>query len=331
MSAPESPASPYLGAAPTVTRILRDAPNRAIIATLGEAKGRVLDITDLQSRALPDAPSRFLRDRLRVLAELGVTERVAEPGRAPGATSSWTLTPAGLDLHRLYAVVSRIVIRAGAPNLAATPLRGERAVEAALDGLADPAILRVIACLAAADAPLAPDALEELCRPVTRRTLYRRLRTLQDDGLVNRLVTHEVPRRTHYALNDRWRPVAGVLLLAAWWELRHGREGGASLDLPTLLHLVAPVSKAPKELHGTTNWSIDEQGDSTVRVSLSGGSLRVSTAPAEPADATLAAPALAWAAALVGDDRSGLRISGDARLADAAIRSARAALLAYVR
>jgi DNA-binding HxlR family transcriptional regulator len=335
MSATE-PAPVHLGSAPTVTRILRDPTNRGIIGLLGEEKGRSLDVAELQSKALPDAPSRFLRDRLRLLADLGVVERGPEAyPRVVGATSAWTLTPAGRDLHRIHAVISRIVTRAGAPKVAGSSIRRDRAIEAALDALADPAMLVILGTLAAAPGAIDPDALEEACRPVARRTLYRRLRVLQDEGLVTRLVTHEVPRRTHYVLQDRWRPVAGVLLLSAWWELRHGPPGTASIDLTTLLHLVAPVARSPRGTVGSTRWTLTTGGETqTTEVSLGDGGLHVDDAPASPAPApgaTIAGPPLGWAAALVTDDRSGLTIEGDAALADAAITSARAGLLAYVR
>lgn len=327
-----------LGPAPTVTRILRDPSNRAIIATLAEERDEPLDVAGLQSRALPSSPVRFLRDRLRHLAEVGVVERAAERGpRAAGATATWELTAAGRDLHRIHALIVRIVTRAGAPRVAASPHRRELAVEAALDALADPPTLRIMSELASSPDPLDPDALEELCAPVTRRTLYRRLRILQDEGLVSRLVTHEVPRRTHYALQDRWRPVAGVLLLSAWWELRHGLGRATTFDLALLLHLVAPVAKVGRAHEGRVTCTVVGEGGAplaALALDLRGG--QVCAVPLEPNasvadDAAISGTPLAWAAALVTDARSDLAITGSNDLADAAILSARAALLAYVR
>lgn len=333
MSPPQF-ASADLGPAPTVTRILRDPTNRLIIATLAEERDRPLDVAGLQAHALPDSPVRFLRDRLRQLAERGVVEREAEPTpRTAGATSTWVLTPAGRDLHRIHAVIVRIVTRAGAARVTASGHRQDLAVEVALDALADPSTLRIVQQLAASGDPMDPDALESACHPVTRRTLYRRLRVLQDEGLVNRLVTHEVPRRTHYALHDRWRPVAGVLLLAAWWELRHGATSDPSFDLPLLLHLVAPVAKAPRGRDGTVRCTVTSPAadPSDVRLQIREGGLRLPAAGSIGEAATIVGTPLAWAAALVTDARGDLEISGDADLADALITSARAALLAYVR
>jgi DNA-binding HxlR family transcriptional regulator len=336
MSPPHS-ASADLGPAPTVTRILRDPTNRLIIATLAEERDLPLDVAGLQAHALPDAPVRFLRDRLRQLAESGVVEREAEPTpRTPGATATWVLTPAGRDLHRIHAVIVRIVTRAGAARVTASGHRQDLAVEIALDALADPPTLKIVQQLAAAGDPMDPDALEAACHPVTRRTLYRRLRILQDEGLVDRLVTHEVPRRTHYALHDRWRPVAGVLLLAAWWELRHGAGRAPSFDLPLLLHLVAPVAKSPRGRDGLVSCTVTapetpDAVDAHVRLRVGDGGLRLPAPEATDHDAAISGTPLAWAAALVTDARGELTISGDADLADALITSARAALLAYVR
>lgn len=334
MATPE-PAHAELGSAPTVTRILRDAANRAVLSALDEARDEPLDIATLQSRALPEAPGRFVRDRLRMLADYDIVERAAEGDhRTVGATSAWTLTSAGRDLHRIHALIARIVTRAGAPKVVASGHRRDRAVETALDALADPAMLRILSRLAAAPEPLDPDALEVECRPVTRRTLYRRLRVLQDEGIVVRLVTHEVPRRTHYALHDRWRPVAGVLLLAAWWELRHGPARDTSLDLATLLHLVAPIARVPRGLAGSGAWVVAADGREITRVAvrLRDGHIQIDESARPEGDSvTVTGQPLAWAAALVTDDRSGLEIVGEQPIADGALAGVRAALLAYVR
>jgi hypothetical protein len=176
-----------------------------------------------------------------------------------------------------------------------------------------------------------PDALEDACRPVTRRTLYRRLRILQDEGLVGRLVTHEVPRRTHYAIQDRWRPVAGVLLLSAWWELRHGAQETQTFDLALLVHLVVPVAKVARAQSGSvTATVINGAEQASVRIEVRDGHLHTS-ALSGSADAEAVGSALAWATALVTDDRAALTITGSADLATAVIASVRAALLAYVR
>jgi DNA-binding HxlR family transcriptional regulator len=325
-----------LAPAPTVTRLLRDPTNRAVVGLLAESE-TPLDVPDIQSRVLPDVPGRFLRDRLRSLADLGIVERATSTGASAGG-AVWRLSAAGRDLHRIHAVITRIVVRAGAPKIAQSTPRRERAVEAALDALADPALLRVLDRLAAADAPLDPADLEEQCRPVTRRTLYRRLRILQDEGVVARLVTHEVPRRTHYALQDRWRPIAGVLLLANWWELRHGPQHESSFALSPLLHLVAPITRTAKDTAGTVRWIVGAPDAPYDRVTTlcEGGQLRMNGGEhaldhPRAVDAEIVATGTHWAAALVTDDRTHLTISGDATLADAAITSARSALLSYVR
>lgn len=335
MSPPDATAA-ELAPAPTVTRLLRDATNRAILAALVDEPGQ-LDLPALQSRATPDAPGRFLRDRLRLLADQGIVERAPAPAARRGAAASalWTLTPAGRDLQRIHAVVTRIVVRAGAARLAQSATLRERAVETALDALADPAVLRILDRLAASPTPLDPSDLEEQCRPVTRRTLYRRLRVLQDEGVVTRLVTHEVPRRTHYALQDRWRPVAGALLLAAWWESRHGLDRSAAFRLSPLLHLVAPIARPAKEAAGVVRWVVGDQDAPTdvLATTVAGSQLTIGEQAASGSGAVveLRGSAGAWPAALVTDDRSALQIEGDGALGAAAISALRAALLSYVR
>jgi hypothetical protein len=141
--------------------------------------------------------------------------------------------------------------------------------------------------------------------------------------VVERHVTHEVPRRIRYELGDRWRPLVVLLVLAAWWEWRHGGPDDHALasDLEGLGYAIAPLVHAPTALEGARIRWIADAADSTSTVIFvaSGGRLRAhgaeSALPSGAEDAHVSATPGEWCTALISGGHEGLRVTGDAALA----------------
>ncbi len=240
-----------------------------------------------------------------------------------------------MELYRLGSLIARIVLQAMKIDGTASQETRERIVQTTLSAMSDAQTIRVGRVLASASGPLDPTELEELCAPIPRRTLYRRLSLLVDAGVVQRETTREVPRRTRYQLVERWRPVAGALLLSAWWELRHDKaeERGRSIDLAGVLSVALPTVRL-RDQHraGRLRWQVTDGETVVSEVDLiaHGGTLEQPSSSGTP-DATAAGNPRAWATALVTDHTEDLSISGDEHLVHDVLTALRAAALRYLR
>lgn len=330
---PDLPAEPS-ARGPSATALLADRTSRAVVLTLGEARGRSLSAPAITEQGMIEGTPRLVRDRIRDLERAGILEPEPEPhpGNTPGR---WRLTAAGRDLYRLQSLLTRIV--AHAAKLSATTSSGarEHVVELTLKGLSDPVVVQIARCLAA-HGPLDPVGLEMACRPTPRRTLYRRLSPLVAGGVVVRTTSRQVPRSTHYELAQRWRPVAAILMLSAWWESRHRAAAGhgVAVDLEGLLIAIAPVVRLGQSAGaGPVRWVVDHPSADPVPLLLADGDrLRLESDPtdAEPIATVVGTPS-AWTEALVTDQRAGLSFVGEAQLAGEVLEAVRAALLMYIR
>ncbi|MBJ7472661.1 MAG: hypothetical protein JHD16_15245 [Solirubrobacteraceae bacterium] len=336
-SPPDEPAFRPTQQARPATAILADGPSRAIVLALGEARARGVEALAVTEQSIADTTPRLVRDRLRALERANIViiaERAAANGQAP---SRWSLTPAGRDLYRLHSLMTRIVSHA-ADLHATTPTDvREGALDLALESLVDPVVRRIATALAMADRPLDPVALEAACAPVPRRTLYRRLGPLVDHGVVLRHTGRTVPRSTSYELAERWRPVAAIPVLSAWWESRHWQRhaGGAPQDLAGILHAILPMARIDADRAGQRlRWAVEAEGErQSATLLVRDGHLLVAAddqADQAPAAEAAGTPA-AWATAMITDGTADLTISGDEALAREAINAVRAALLAYIR
>lgn len=329
---PDAPGSPH----PSATARLADATTRGILKTLGEAGERALTSAMIADQHPQMPTQRLVRDRLRELERGGIVQVIDQPTTAKsGSELFWRLTTPGMELYRLGSLIARIVLQAMGIEATARAETRERIVQTTLSAMADPQTLRVGRVLASATTPLDPGELEALCAPLPRRTLYRRLSLLVDAGVVSRETTREVPRRTRYQLVERWRPVAGALLLSAWWELRHDQaeKRGRSIDLSGLLSVALPTVRL-KESHrtGRLRWQVTDATGivSEVDVEAADGALRLPAIDGAP-NATAAGTPRAWATALVTDHVEDLDISGDADLVHDVLGALRAAALRYLR
>jgi DNA-binding HxlR family transcriptional regulator len=300
------------------------------------ADGRPATFDELAAAADGSTP-RALRDHLGQLARWGVVRAVRAArtdGAAGRAIVGWALEPGGRELHRVSALMTRVVSTTlRLPPHVDADKRDEvaRLVIATLD---DPIVVEVVRTLAVH--PYFAGELEAACSGVApRRSLYRRLNRLIEVGAIERHSTHEVPRRTRYELADAWRPLALLLLLGAWWEWRHAdpTENALASDLEALTHAVAPRTSVDRGLDGVeVRWVVEQPGNvREVRLVGASGRLRAergSAADDAATDAVVRASPDAWCAALITKDRSGLAVQGDAGLAAQVGEAVRLALLA---
>lgn len=316
----------------TAVSLLADRANRAIIVTLGDGQGTPRSAAAIVAGS-PIGLSlklRLVRDRLRDLERGGVVSPADVDPTEHGPGLHWVLTTAGRDLHRLHSVMQHVVTdTAGLDDRAPAHVR-DRVLERTLGALADPAVARIVAALAAGT-ELDPTELEARCRPTSRRTLYRRLDLLVSGGVVARETTRGVPRRTRYAITPSWRQAAVLPLLAAWWESRHGAADDP-IDVAGPLRIILPAVRADRLPAGARVLWVVEQGDLSQRIVLEvcDGGLRMGGSDTG-ADAVTEGPPQGWTGALVADRLGDVRITGDEQLARAALAAVRAALFASVR
>lgn len=319
--------------------LLADEASRSVLVALADAQARGPGGVAITEEPLPGTTPRVVRERLRELERASIVAVVDRDAGVRGAPTYWALTDAGRDLHRLLSLINRIVTRASSARSLSRQSGEDRAVAETLGWFADPGTLRVLGALAAAHGPVGPVALEAAAEPMPRRTLYRRLRPLLDAGAVTRIPGHTVPRSTHYELADRWRPVAAIPVLGAWWESRHwpAELAASTVDLRGVVHCIAPhVRLATRHADRRVRFAFDDEGspDPVTFAASSTGIVVDAGAPETEAtklDAQVAGTNAAWSAALVTDRSDGLSFGGDEALARDAIVALRAALLAYVR
>jgi hypothetical protein len=143
------------------------------------------------------------------------------------------------------------------------------------------------------------------------------------DGLLTRQRFREVPPRVEYSLTERARELAPVIgALSRWgydWAWSAPREGEA-IDIGAVFRcVVGLLESTPPATGGTVEMHV---GDQVYALTVEGGVVTLTEHPASNAQATVAGSQNAWVAALGPDaDRSGLEVTGDARLADALIDS----------
>lgn len=160
--------------------------------------------------------------------------------------------------------------------------------------------------------------LQQVLPGISTEQLRSRLNRMVADGLLTRQRFREVPPRVEYSLTERARQLAPVIgALARWgydWAWGAPREREA-VDIGAIFRSsLGLVETAAPAGSGTVEMRVDDQ---PYALSVGGAKADLAEREAERADATIAGSQAAWIAALGPDaDRSGLDISGDARLAD---------------
>jgi DNA-binding HxlR family transcriptional regulator len=164
--------------------------------------------------------------------------------------------------------------------------------------------------------------LQRVLPGISTEQLRSRLKRMVADGLLTRERFREVPPRVEYALTERaydLLPVVGAL--ARWgqaWAWSPPREGEA-IDISAVFRAAPGLLAPDRKLSGEVELSVGGASRPSV-IEFRDGRATVSERAAPNASARVAGARQAWIDALgPRHDRSGLRMSGDERLARAVL------------
>ncbi|MDX6671680.1 MAG: hypothetical protein QOI91_2043 [Solirubrobacteraceae bacterium] len=171
--------------------------------------------------------------------------------------------------------------------------------------------------------------LQRVLPGISTEQLRSRLNRMVADGLLTRQRYREVPPRVDYELTERARDLMPILgALARWgydWTWSEPRDS-EDVDIGAILRLAPGLMSPPRSLRGTAVFAATgKQGKPReYRLRAKGGRVEIEESrpetkadDSEP-DVRVKGPHGAWVSALGPDgDRSGLKIEGDRRLADA--------------
>ena len=163
--------------------------------------------------------------------------------------------------------------------------------------------------------------LQRVLPGISTEQLRSRLNRMVADGLLTRQRYREVPPRVDYELTPRSRELLPVLgALARWgldWAWTAPREGEA-IDIGAILRVAPGLVAAPNGVAGTAELTVVQPDGVRCQyaISVSRGGATIAEAPAPDAAARIAGSEAGWIDALgPATDRTGLEITGDARLA----------------
>ncbi len=188
----------------------------------------------------------------------------------------------------------------------------------ALDLIGDKWTLLIVRDLAAG--PRRFVELQRVLPGISTEQLRSRLNRMVADGMLTRKRYREVPPRVDYALTERAQELMPVLgELARWgYEWAWGTPTETErVDVGAIFRLAPGLIQSPG-VSGTVELVIESEADGChYAVTLSGGETTVEQGPARRADAVIAGDQKGWILALCPDhDRSALKITGNARLAE---------------
>jgi hypothetical protein len=142
------------------------------------------------------------------------------------------------------------------------------------------------------------------------------------DGMLTRKRYREVPPRVDYELTERARELMPILgELARWgyewaWSPPHASE---NVDVGAIFRLAPGLISATSAKRGTVELTIEDADaghGASYSLTVFSGLATIAERPAEQPDARVTGRTEAWIAAFSPDgDRSGLRCSGDGKLA----------------
>jgi DNA-binding HxlR family transcriptional regulator len=188
----------------------------------------------------------------------------------------------------------------------------------ALDLVGDKWTLLIVRDLAAG--PRRFVELQRVLPGISTEQLRSRLNRMVADGMLTRKRYREVPPRVDYALTERAEELMPILgELARWgyeWAWSEPRSS-ESVDLGAIFRLTAGLIRKP-ETEGTVELIVSgPDGEHRYTVTLKPGSTAsMRETAAEAPNATVSGEEGAWVRAFSpADDRGGLAIIGDARLA----------------
>ena len=191
----------------------------------------------------------------------------------------------------------------------------------ALDLVGDKWTLLIVRDLAAG--PRRFVELQRVLPGISTEQLRSRLNRMVADGMLTRKRYREVPPRVDYALTERAQELMPILgELARWgyeWTWSEPRSS-ENIDLGAIFRLAPGLMRDP-QIEGTVELIVrtedEEAADESYTLTLTPGEVAtVRETAADGATATVTGTTSEWVRAFSpADDRSGLAITGDQRLA----------------
>jgi DNA-binding HxlR family transcriptional regulator len=162
--------------------------------------------------------------------------------------------------------------------------------------------------------------LQRVLPGISTEQLRSRLNRMVADGMLTRKRYREVPPRVDYALTERAQELMPILgELARWgyeWAWSEPRSS-ENVDLGAIFRLTSGLIRKP-EAEGTIQLIVS-RGESEERYAITlrpGSAAAVTETAVEAPNATVRGEESGWVRAFSpADDRGGLAITGDARLA----------------
>lgn len=256
------------------------------------------------------------RRGLRKLGQAGLL--VSLPGDGSPRRSRYALGPPGRDLLDAIAALEAWRGRW-------TP---KHATDAGLRRLVARREARLVG-RALVEGPLPFRDLQRRVPGLSAGTLHRVLNGLREPGIVC-LDARSTRSHPLYELGEPAQRLGRFIVLSGRWRWRWAADHAPvdAGDLPALVHLLAPLTKVPKQLDGVcqlavqplAHWPEDEP--LAVWVQVAGGHLSALTLqPVLDIRAHMSASPLAWCEALLHGAKDGIEIAGDATLAEAVVVS----------
>jgi DNA-binding HxlR family transcriptional regulator len=191
----------------------------------------------------------------------------------------------------------------------------------ALDLVGDKWTLLIVRDLAAG--PRRFVELQRVLPGISTEQLRSRLNRMVAEGMLTRTRYREVPPRVDYELTERARELMPVLgELARWayeWAWSSPRDS-ETVDVGAIFRL-APGLLAPAGITGTVEFTVEDHrrggGAASYTFTLSDETVTIEELAAQRPDVRVSGAQAAWIAALSPEhDRTGLKITGDCRLAE---------------
>lgn len=162
--------------------------------------------------------------------------------------------------------------------------------------------------------------LQRVLPGISTEQLRSRLNRMVADGLLTRQRYREVPPRVDYELTERAQALLPVLGALARWGYRwawDGPQGEEAIDIGAIFR-VAPGLVEPAEARGLVELTvIRPDGDQrSYAIAVEDDGVTIEEREAPEAEAQIAGAEADWIRALgPKQDRDGLRVAGDERLA----------------
>jgi DNA-binding HxlR family transcriptional regulator len=173
------------------------------------------------------------------------------------------------------------------------------------------------------EGPLSFSELQRRIPGLSAGTLHRLLSGMLEPGVV-RVDPRSTQSRPLYELGSPARRLGRVTVLGARWRWRWAPERASrdAGDIPGLVHLLAPLAKAPRRLEGACQLTVQPpphwpaREPLTVSVRVAGGRIAaLALQPIMGVQACISASPLTWCDALLDGVTDGVEIEGDATLA----------------